>query len=108
MKYVIIFSLLFVTQIFAAEFKKEGEIIVTLFGLTKPLWTLKNSTAKRSIGTLELTGEDRTTVNVVAYIEIRPKNSKRTKILEGFQPVVKRDGSKISCFGNIPNPNRLE
>lgn len=105
MKLVVILPLLLAAQLFGAEFKKQGGEYVyrDTLRFDESVLELKTLACESVNGTITLTGEDRGTVSVVAFIEIRSdKLDEGQEYLAGFKPIVKREGDKLRIYGEYP------
>lgn len=89
----------------AAEFVREGDgwLYRDTVRFEEPTADVTTLSCEVVNGELELTGEDRSSVAVVAYVEIRAEELEEgQKYLEKFRPVVKRKGERIEVYGEYP------
>lgn len=89
----------------AAEFVRDGDgwLYRDTVRFEEPAADATALSCEAVNGRMELTGEDRTSVSVVAYIEIRAEELEEgQKYLEKFRPVVKRNGDRIEVYGEYP------
>jgi len=105
MKSVFVLTLLLVSQLFAAEFKKEhGEYVYRdTLRFDVAALDLKTLAVEAVNGEIKITGEQRSSVNIEAYIEIKAEDLEEgQKYLQGFKPVVKREGDRLRIYGEYP------
>lgn len=105
MKSVIVLTLLLVSQLFAAEFKKQGGEYVyrDTLRFDEAVLDLKTLDVEAVNGRIEITGEERSSVNILAYVEIKAEDLEQgQKYLRDFKPVVKRDGDRLRVYGEYP------
>ncbi len=106
MQYAIVISLLVVTQLFAAEFKKEGGDYVyrDTLRFEESALDLSKLDCEAVNGEIQLTGEDRNTVSVTAFVRIEAEDLKDGQAyLKGFKPVVERDGATLKVYTVHPD-----
>ncbi|MCB9367008.1 MAG: DUF4097 family beta strand repeat protein [Calditrichaeota bacterium] len=105
-KYFLLIAALWWSQLFAAEFVKHGDEYVyrDTVRFEESASGIKTLSCEAVNGEIKLTGESRTTVHVTAFVEIRCENLKQGQdYLEGFKPVVKRNGAAIEVSGEYPD-----
>ncbi|MBK6765783.1 MAG: DUF4097 family beta strand repeat protein [bacterium] len=89
----------------AAEFARDGDgwLYRDTVRFEEPVVNITTLSCEAVNGKVELTGEDRNSVVVIAYVEIRAeKLDEGEKYLKDFRPVVRRGGHEISVYGEYP------
>lgn len=97
--------LLLASQLFAAEFKKvQGEYVYRdTLRFDESVLDLKTLAVEAVNGEIRITGEERSSVNVVAFVEIKAEDLEQgQKYLEGFKPIVKRDSARLLVSAEYP------
>lgn len=109
MKTPVLFGLLALAlQATGAEFVRDGSEYVyrDTVRFEESAEGISNLDCEVVNGTLNLSGEMRSTVVVVAYVEIRAEELEEgQKYLKDFRPTVERKGSKIKVSGEYPEDN---
>lgn len=93
------------SQLLAADFVKEGNEYVyrDTVRFEESAAGVKSLSCESVNGRIDLSGEDRQTIAVVAYVEVRTVDLEDgQRYLEGLKPTVKREGTEVRIAGEYP------